>query len=245
MKERFQRARLIDSMTEDRECPYLPGRNSNYEEHYVHHLRPELYGKLLSMGFRRSGHIVYRPQCPSCSECRQMRIPVELFRPGRSMKRVLKRGSDVQAGISRPECSDEKYDMFRRYLNHYHDGTMSRDLISFVSFLYDSPAETYEITYSRAGRTIGASIVDMVPDGLSSVYMYFDPEFGKLSPGTLSIMREMALCLELNLPYYYLGFLVSKSRTMNYKSRFQPYEILSAPGKWKMIADRGANISHE
>jgi leucyl-tRNA---protein transferase len=232
-------------MKEDKNCPYLPGRYSIYEEYYVHHLRPEMYGKLLSMGFRRSGHIVYRPQCLSCSECRQMRIPVELFRPGRSMKRVLKRGSDVQAGIFMPEFSDEKYDLFKRYLNHYHDATMSRDLMSFVSFLYDSPAETYEITYSRAGRTIGVSIVDIVPDGLSSVYMYFDPEFGKLSPGTLSIMREIALCRELQLPYYYLGFIVAGSRTMNYKARFKPHEILSAPGKWEMMADKGANISHD
>ncbi len=232
-------------MNEDRECPYLPGRNSIYEEYYVHHLNPELYAKLLSMGFRRSGHIIYRPQCELCSECRQMRIPVKLFRPGRSMKRVLKRGSDVQASISVPICSDEKHDLFKRYLNHYHDSTMSRDWMSFVSFLYDSPAQTYEIIYKRAGRTIGISIVDIVPDGLSSVYMYFDPEFGKLSPGTLSIIREIGLCLDLQLPYYYLGFLVSGSRTMNYKSRFKPYEILSEPGKWEIAADKGANISHD
>jgi arginine-tRNA-protein transferase len=73
--------------------------------------------------------------------------------------------------------------------------------------------------------------------------MYFDPEFGKLSPGTLSIIREIGLCLEFQLPYYYLGYLVSGSKTMNYKSRFRPYEVLTAPGKWEMIADKGASIS--
>ena len=230
-------------MKEDKKCPYLPGRNSLYEEYYVQHLDPELYGKLLSMGFRRSGRIVYRPICQSCSECRQIRVPVVLFNPGRSMRRVLRRGGDIQTSISRPQFSDEKYELFKRYLNQHHDDTMSRDLMSFVSFLYDSPAETYEIIYSRQGRTVGISIVDAVPDGLSSVYMYFDPEYGKLSPGTLSIIREIGLCHELKLPYYYLGYLVSGSKTMNYKSRFRPYEVLSAPDKWEIPVDKIANIS--
>ncbi len=229
-------------MKEDRTCPYLPGRNSLYEEYYVDHLEPHVYGKLLSMGFRRSGRIVYRPVCRSCSECRQIRIPVDLFNPGRSMMRVMRRGEDVQMSISRPQYSDEKYELFKRYLDHYHDDTMSRDRMSFVSFLYDSPAETYEIVYRRECRTIGVSIVDAVPDGLSSVYMYFDPEFGKLSPGTLSVVREIGLCLEHKLPYYYLGYLVSGSKTMNYKSRFRPYEVLTGPGKWEAAVDKGAAV---
>jgi leucyl-tRNA---protein transferase len=230
-------------MKDNKPCPYLPEKDSSYEEYYVHHLNPELYGRLLSMGFRRSGRIVYRPVCQSCAECRQIRIPVKLFNPSRSMKRVMKHNKDVQTSILRPQYSDEKYDLFKRYLNHYHDSMMSRDWMSFVSFLYDSPAETYEIIYSKAGRTVGLSIVDIVPDGLSSVYMYFDPEFGKLSPGTLSIIREIGLCLELQLPYYYLGYLVYGSKTMNYKSRFRPYEVLTAPGKWEMMADKDAGIS--
>ncbi len=223
-------------MKEDKACPYLPERDASYEEYYVHHLNPELYGRLLSMGFRRSGRVVYRPVCRSCSECRQIRIPVNLFSPSRSMKRVLRHDREVKISISRPQYSDEKYDLFKRYLDHYHDSMMSRDLMSFVSFLYDSPAETFEIVYSKACRTVGVSIVDVVPDGLSSVYMYFDPEFGKLSPGTLSIIREIGLCLELQLSYYYLGYLVSGSKTMDYKSRFRPYEILTAPEKWEMNA---------
>ncbi|HEY9160688.1 MAG TPA: arginyltransferase [Desulfomonilia bacterium] len=225
-------------MKEDRKCPYLPGRNSLYEEYYVDHLEPHIYEKLLSMGFRRSGRIVYRPICRNCSECRQIRIPVGLFNPGKSMKRVSRLGADVQASISRPRYSDEKHELFKRYLNHYHDNTMSRDRMSFISFLYDSPAETYEIVYSLEGRTVGISIVDAVPDGLSSVYMYFDPEYGKLSPGTLSIIREIRLCLELKLPYYYLGYLVSGSKTMNYKSRFRPYEVLTGPGKWETAGEK-------
>jgi leucyl-tRNA---protein transferase len=224
-------------MKEDRKCPYLPDRNSLYEEYYVDHLEPYMYGKLLSMGFRRSGRIVYKPVCRSCSECRQIRIPVALFNPGRSMKRVLRLGEDVQMNISRPQYSDEKYELFKRYLDHYHDDTMSRDRMSFVSFLYDSPAETYEIIYSLEGRTVGVSIVDAVHDGLSSVYMYFDPEYGKLSPGTLSIIREIGLCLALKLPYYYLGYLVSGSKTMNYKSRFRPYEVLTEPDKWQTAGE--------
>lgn len=229
-------------MNEDRKCPYLQGRNSLYEEYYADHLDPRLYGKLLSMGFRRSGRIVYRPICRSCSECRQVRIPVRLFNPGRSIKRVLRRGEDVQTSISKPQYTDEKYELFKRYLNIHHDNTMSRDRMSFISFLYDSPAETYEIIYSREGRTVGVSIVDAVLDGLSSVYMYFDPEYAKLSPGTLSVVREIGLCLELKLPYYYLGYLVSGSKTMNYKSRFRPYEVLTGPGKWETAGEKGAAV---
>jgi arginine-tRNA-protein transferase len=223
-------------MIDDRRCPYLPGMAAEYEEFLTDWLDPREYLEFLSLGFRRSGRLVYRPICSTCSECRQIRIKVDSFTPDKSMRRELRRNQDVTLSIGRPEPTGEKYEIYRRYLEYQHDGTMSSRPESYVSFLYDSPTETIELVYREGQKIIGISIADLVPDGISSVYMYFDPMYARRSPGTYSILREIELCREWKLPYYYLGYYVSGCRKMKYKARFKPYEILSYEGIWTDLA---------
>ncbi len=131
-----------------------------------------------------------------------------------------------------PALTDEKYAMFCRYLEFQHDETMSRDLQTCREFLYSSPTSTLEMSYRIGQRLIGVSIADVVPGGLSSVYMYFEPEFAGRSMGTLSILREIEHCKQSALDYYYLGFFVTGAKTMAYKSRFRPNEILAGDNCW-------------
>jgi len=220
-------------MDDDRKCPYLPGKTASYQEYYADELGSELHGRILNMGFRRSGHLVYRPQCPGCSECREMRVLAWSFIMSGSMKRILRKNADVSIEIARPFYTDEKYELFKKYLDFQHDKTMSRSMEAFVSFLYDSPAETLEIVYTVSGRIMGISIADIISDGLSSVYMYFDPDYAKRSPGTFSVLSEISLCRRLGQKYYYLGYLVNDCPKMKYKARFRPFELLSANGIWE------------
>ena len=213
-------------------CPYLPGRQSRSEAYYADRLDGELHERLLGRGFRRCGRIIYRPRCRGCQECRQLRVPVAEFRPTRSQLRVDRRNADIRVDIGEPIPTDDKFELYRAYLDHQHDGAMPRTYESFHEFLYDSPTGTYELSYLLGERLVGVSIADRVPGGLSSVYMYFDPAVSARSLGTFSALWEIDYCRKQRLPYYYFGFFVAGSKTMCYKARFRPYEILVGEGRW-------------
>lgn len=213
-------------------CPYLQGNAARSEAYLVEQLDGELYERLLGRGFRRSGCVVYRPQCRNCRECRSLRIPVDLFAPSRSMRRTIRRNADIGVEVCQPDSTDEKFDLFCRYLDAQHDQTMSRSYETFREFLYDSPIETLEFRYSIGDRLIGVSLVDRWNGGLSSVYMYFDPGYASRSMGTFSVLWEVDFCRRQRLPYYYLGYYVAGSDKMTYKSRFRPNQVLVGDDRW-------------
>lgn len=226
----------LRSATPEFPCPYLPGRKARYEAYLIDVLGGEQYERLLSLGFRRNGSIVYRPSCRQCGECKQLRVPVNTFSPTRSMRRILKHNADVRVEIeSSPEPTWDKFAMFVRYLDAQHDGSMTRSYPSFCEFLYGSPMETVEVQY-RIGQTIvGISIIDRCPGGLSSVYMFYDPDQRGRSLGTYSALWEIDYCRRNDLPYYYLGYYVSGCQTMDYKARFRPNEILVGGNCWSPL----------
>ena len=119
-----------------------------------------------------------------------------------------------------------------RYLRYQHDGTMSDDFDDLYRFLYCSPVATIEIEYFLQDRLLGVSIADQSSEALSSVYMYFDPDFARRSLGVYSVLREIDYCRETGRPYYYLGFYVKNCSKMDYKARFRPYEMLNADYEW-------------
>jgi len=161
-----------------------------------------------------------------------MRVLVNRFAWTRSMRRVLRRNADVrvEAGVATP--SEEKHALYVAYLDKQHDGSMSRTYEAFAEFLYDSPLRTLEICYYLGERLVGVSVLDKCPKGLSSVYMYYDPAFRERSLGTFSILREIEFSRAQRLPYYYLGYHVAGSKTMDYKARFRPAEVLVADDRW-------------
>ncbi|MCA1961369.1 MAG: arginyl-tRNA--protein transferase [Desulfomonile sp.] len=79
---------------------------------------------------------------------------------------------------------------------------------------------------------MAVSIADIGESYLSSVYVFFDPAFSSRSLGTFSAIHEMRVCAERSIPYYYLGYYVAGSKSMRYKARFTPHEILSPDGGW-------------
>ncbi|UCE61221.1 MAG: arginyltransferase [Phycisphaerales bacterium] len=222
----------LRNVTPETPCPYLPGRQSRSEVYSAEQLDGELYECLLALGFRRSGSLIYRPRCRRCRECRQLRIMVDEFSPSRGMRRVHRLNVDVNVAMSKPTPTDEKFAVFKDYLDAQHDDTMSRSYDAFHDFLYDSPLETWEFEYRLGKRLIGVSIADQCSNGLSSVYMYFDPAFGSRSLGTLSVLHETEYCRTRGLSYYYLGFYVAGSRTMAYKARFKPNQVLVGNDRW-------------
>ncbi|MCB9849681.1 MAG: arginyltransferase [Phycisphaerales bacterium] len=224
----------ILSRGDDGDCPYLPDRQACSEGFSVaDEFDPAIYRALMDRGFRRSGRVIYRPVCRGCSSCIPMRVPVATFSATQSMRRVWRGNADVRVVIGDGAPSEEKYAIYAHYQSEHHDGTMSGDMDSFADFCYRSPLPQLELCYYAGNRLIGASILDVVPGALSSVYMYFDPREAKRSLGTYSILWELAYCRAEGFAYYYLGYWVPGSRTMDYKARFRPAEILGDTG-WQL-----------
>ena len=213
-------------------CPYLPGLTARSQAFHVDELDPEIHAALMDRGFRRSGRLLYRPVCDGCRACEQLRVPVNTFRPSRSQRRVWRRNRDIRAEIVRPVPTETKWRLYSRYLAFQHDDTMTDDWDDMVNFLYVSPVDTIEIDYYLGESLVGVSFADRSAETLSSVYMCFDPQHAGRSLGTFSVLWEIDYCRRQGMPFYYLGFYVAGARTMAYKSKFGPNEVLNERFEW-------------
>lgn len=221
------------------DCVYLPNRR------WALRMIPaprddEAYRDLLDTHHRRSGWVVYRPVCKGCHECQPMRVPVASFAPTRSQRRALNRNTDVQIEIGLPEPTDEKLDLHNRYVeDRFRRGEAGfASLESYAEVFGASPVTTREMRYTLNGRLVGLGLVDLLPNVVSSVYFYFDPDEGRRSLGTFSALKEIELARETNRAYLYLGYYIEACREMNYKSRFRPCEVLSPDGTWRPLEEK-------
>jgi leucyl-tRNA---protein transferase len=220
-------------------CSYLTGRmaRSVFIDPQLA-LDPSRYGALLDLGFRRSGSYVYRPACGACQECRPVRVPVAEFVPTRTQRRCLRRNADLRMSVE-SELGADHYALYKRYLQVRHPGggMDPEDREAFRSFLSSAWGYT-EIMALRdgSGRLFAGGVIDRVPQGLSAVYTYFDPDAAERSLGTYSILREIDRTRVLGLPYLYLGYWVPGSAKMEYKRNFQPLETLIG-STWRRVAE--------
>ncbi|RMF83076.1 MAG: arginyltransferase [Nitrospirae bacterium] len=212
-------------------CGYLPGRDSAaVVADPEAPLDGAAYATLLAYGFRRSGRLVYRPRCPGCRACVPVRIPVARFRPSRSQRRVWRRNRDLTVAVVPPRFRREHYDLFRRYQRDHHGDTMELARpgeppeAGYHRFLVASPVATEHHEYRLGGRLVGVGVVDRLPAALSSVYYFYDPEEGRRSLGTYSVLWEVAYARRLGLAHHYLGYWIEACAKMRYKQRFQPLE---------------------
>lgn len=209
-------------------------------------LAPESYQRLMDAGFRRSGCIVYRPICEGCRECIPIRVPVRDFAPSRSQRRVQRRNADVRVTIDVPRATDEKWRLYHEYRLWQHDDVGGDEREDFEEFLYHSPLEeagrtfTLEMCYWIGERLAAVGIVDVCPDSLSSVYVYFDPIHAQRSLGVFSALCEIEECRRKGLAYWYVGYYVQDCRQMNYKAQYRPYELLGRDGVWRRPRAEGA-----
>ena len=218
-------------------CSYLPGREARSQVATPPHLiDTEVYGALVRRGFRRSGAFTYRPHCDDCRACIPVRLPVAELKHNRAQRRALKDHSGLIARELPLGFHDEHYALYTRYQNARHaGGGMDEDSHEqYAHFLLQSRVDTRLIEFSLGDTVCMVSIVDVLEDGLSSVYTFFDPDVAGASFGTYNILWQAQQCRALNLPYLYLGYWIANSRKMVYKSRFRPIEGL-LDGHWQTL----------
>ncbi len=229
-------------------CPYLRGQEERKVfTHLVGERAGELNDLLTHGGFRRSQSIAYRPACETCRACVSVRVVVSDFRPSRSMRRIGERNGDIVGDMRTATPTSEQYSVFRAYLDARHrDGGMAdMTVLDYAMMIEDSHVDTRLIEYRRRGPDsaidgrgkgdlMAVALSDVLGDGLSMVYSFFDPDEGDRSLGTFMILEHIARARHLGLPYVYLGYWVPGSRKMDYKGRFLPQERLMPTG-WTRV----------
>lgn len=229
-------------------CPYLPGQEERKVfTHLVGERAAELNDLLTHGGFRRSQSIAYRPACETCRACISVRVVAEEFRPTRSMRRIFERNNDLVGEMRVAVPTSEQYSVFRSYLDSRHrDGGMAdMTVLDYAMMIEDSHVQTRMVEYRQrgsdttvndrgAGELVAVALTDVLSDGLSMVYSFFDSQHASRSLGTFMILDHIALCRRMGLSFVYLGYWVQGSRKMDYKGRFLPQQRLSPDG-WKVV----------
>ena len=223
-------------------CPYLPGKEERKVfTHLVGDRAPGLNDLLTHGGFRRSQSIAYRPACETCRACVSVREGDYHVERSRSGRRIAQRNADVVGEMRAAVPSSEQYSVFRAYLDERHrDGGMAdMTVLDYAMMVEDSHVETRIVEYRlrpesdgprRGGAMIAVALTDILSDGLSMVYSFFEPDYESRSLGTMMILDHIARAKKMGLPYVYLGYWVRGSRKMDYKSRFLPQERLMSQG---------------
>ena len=216
-------------LTPPHPCSYL--HKANAQTLFVDPRRvitSDLYQGLTDQGFRRSGSHLYRPRCTDCQACIPLRIPVADFIPRRQQKRVAKKNADLRLEVEDARFSRRPFHLYERYISVRHaDGDMfpaSED--QFRAFLLSPWSKSIFVSLYDRDRLLSVAVTDVQSAGLSAIYTFFEPSEKDRSLGTFSILTQIALCRQLELPYLYLGYWVKDCQKMNYKTGYRPTEML-------------------
>ena len=238
-------------LTAEAPCPYLEGRLERKVFTHLLDVDANTINSMLTVaGCRRSQTIAYKPACDGCSACVSVRIPVDKFRPSTSQRRIIKRNLDLERVPREPMATEPQFELLHTYLQdrHANGGMSDMDEDDFSAMVEETTVDTAIVEYWQKSdpddetheplgrqKLIGASVTDIIDDGLSMVYSFFDPAESARSLGSYMILDHVAKAREMGLPYVYLGYCIEDCRKMAYKARYQPLEALTMDG-WAPLA---------
>lgn len=224
-------------MTAPYPCSYLPGLQARSQVATPAFLiNSMLYSELVQHGFRRSGTFTYRPRCDDCQACVPLRVPARQFTANRSQQRAWKRHAHLETSLHPLHDNAEHYDLYQRYqrVRHPSGGMDNDDHESYQNFLLQSYVDSVLVEFREDGVLRMVSLIDVLGDGLSSVYTFYDPDIPRARFGVYNVLWQIELCRRLKLDYVYLGYWIEHSRKMSYKTQYQPAQGL-IDGVWQPV----------
>lgn len=218
-------------------CGYLPHEQARMEYVRVARMDAGEYALALLAGWRRFGHTLFRPRCRGCLACLSLRVDVPAFRPDRSQVRCRRANEpDVALRIGHPRLTRENLDLYARFqasrAESHGWSDRDEDPASFADSFVHNPFPTEEWRYELAGRLVGLGYVDPLPVGLSAIYFVHDPDRHRRGLGTWNVLSLIDEAARRGLPHVYLGYYVAGCRSLAYKARFRPHQLLAPDGSW-------------
>lgn len=214
-------------------CSYLPEETASLTYRLSFGMPAAVLGELLRRGWRRHGCHLFRPACPTCVKCRSVRVDVEQFAPSKSQRRCLARNTGINVVMQRPSVTPAHIELYNAWHDERTDHrgwrqdhtTHEQYAESFLAGRWES---AYEMLYYDGAELVGVGLVDVIPDGLSSIYFYYHPRWLPNGPGTYSALREIEFCRQTGRRWCYLGYWIAECQSMAYKNRFRPHEVLES-----------------
>lgn len=229
---------LFHYLSQPSPCGYLPEQTWRLEYEMMGRISAAEYQDRMRQGWRRFGGMLFRPRCPACQACRPLRVLVEKFQPNRSQRRVGKMCQAlVEVRMGMPRVSKAKLDLHDRFhaFQTDHKGWPEHDpkgVEDYVDSFVNNPFPTQEWCYYVEGKLVGVGYVDDLPDALSAIYFFYDPNYRHLSLGTWNVLSILDQAAQRGIPHLYLGYYVAGCRSMEYKRKFRPNEMLGPDGAW-------------
>jgi arginine-tRNA-protein transferase len=223
-------------------CSYRPDQRSSLHYVFVGQASAEEYQARLLQGWRRFGRAFFHPVCKTCRRCLSLRVPVATFRPDRSQRRAWKSNADVELVIGEPKLTREKLELYDRFHEFQAEDKGwplhgPKDPRDYAESFLDNPFPTEEWSYYVGDRLIGVGYVDDLPLAMSAIYFFYDPNERDRSLGTYNVLQIIESARVRTIPHVYLGYFVEGCRSLEYKARFRPNEVLQPDGRWGAFKD--------
>jgi arginyl-tRNA--protein-N-Asp/Glu arginylyltransferase len=220
------------------DCSYLPDRLSRLEYRVYENITPDEYLEMVRSGWRRFGNMLFRPRCPACTACQPIRTLVSEFQPDRSQRRVEKANHDTRLVIRQPILDQERVELYYRHHAHHAEqkGWPDPDVrggIDHCANIINGPFPVEEWDYYVGDRLVAVGYIDRLAEGYSGIYFYHDPEFRDRSLGNWICLTLIQQAKLNGMPYVYFGYFIAGCRSMEYKGRFGPNQVLDSDGQWK------------
>lgn len=218
--------------TNEHGCGYFEGKEAVSINNVFIEECPAFFADMLAnRGWRRFGMGYFRPVCPECDKCESIRISVPEFKPSKSFRNVKNRNSETSFVLARPSFSDEKLAIHKKYHNERRESRgwkpSEMDEERYIKMFVEGAGEFgYEVLYFRDSKLVAVDYIDILFDGISSIYFFCDPDYSYFSLGVFSLLIQIKLARKLNLKYIYLGYVVRENKSLQYKLKYKPHEIL-------------------
>ncbi len=215
----------------DYECAYLPDKKVRMHYKYIPQATSTYCTAVIQRGWRRFGKYYFHPTCQGCNECKSLRIEVNAFKASRSQKKALKRNKDTKIIIQKPTMTSMHLALYDKY--HYYksnkDGWKQKNISRqeyFENFVDGAHDFGKEVLYIVDDKLVGVDLIDVLEDGISSIYFFYDPDYAHLSLGIFSLLYQIELAKILELEWIYLGYWVEGCKAFAYKPNFKPHQLL-------------------